>query len=234
MIPLMNSTGINTAASEMVMDRMVKPISFAPSNAACHARLPHFHVADDVFEHDDGIVHDEGHGERERHEREVVQRVAEQRHGRKGADDRHRQRQAGNYGRRDISQKKENDQNDQHDRQQQGEFHVIDRIADGLGAVDQDAQVHRGRQQFAEGGRSWSLMESTTCTVLVPGCFWTARMMERISDPPLLNHAADLVVLYAVDHLPQLLQANGRAVAIGHHKLPYCSASRELTCRLTV
>ena len=62
--------------------------------------------------------------------------------------------------------------------------------------MDSERSIRMPR--FTEGGSnsrkdlSWFLMESTTWTVFVPGCFWTARMMERISDPPLLNHAADL------------------------------------------
>ena len=40
MIPLMKSTGMNTAASERVMDRMVKPISRPPSMAACMRGFP--------------------------------------------------------------------------------------------------------------------------------------------------------------------------------------------------
>ena len=40
MIPPMNSTGMNTAASESVIETMVKPISCAPSRAACSGVLP--------------------------------------------------------------------------------------------------------------------------------------------------------------------------------------------------
>ena len=36
----MNSTGINTAISEMVIDRMVNEISFEPSSVACSGVLP--------------------------------------------------------------------------------------------------------------------------------------------------------------------------------------------------
>jgi len=39
-MPLIKSTGMKTAASEMVMDTMVKPISFEPSRAACIGVLP--------------------------------------------------------------------------------------------------------------------------------------------------------------------------------------------------
>ena len=38
--PPMNSTGMNTAASESVIDTMVKPTSRAPSRVACIGVLP--------------------------------------------------------------------------------------------------------------------------------------------------------------------------------------------------
>ena len=44
-MPPMNSTGMNTAASEMVIDTMVKAISFEPSSVACISALAHLHVA---------------------------------------------------------------------------------------------------------------------------------------------------------------------------------------------
>ena len=40
MMPPMNSTGMNTAVSDSVIDTMVKPISRAPSSAACSGRFP--------------------------------------------------------------------------------------------------------------------------------------------------------------------------------------------------
>ena len=89
MMPPMNSTGMNTAASESVIERIVKPISRAPSKRRLHARLAHLHVADDVLQHHDGVVHHEAHRERQRHQREVVERVAQQVHGGERADDRH-------------------------------------------------------------------------------------------------------------------------------------------------
>jgi len=44
-IPPMNSTGMNTAMSEIVIDTMVKEISFEPSRVACHGLLPISDVA---------------------------------------------------------------------------------------------------------------------------------------------------------------------------------------------
>ena len=89
MMPPMNSTGMNTAASDSVIERMVKPISRAPSRAACSRVFAHLHVADDVLQHHDGVVHHEADRQRQRHQREVVERVAQQVHHGEGADDRH-------------------------------------------------------------------------------------------------------------------------------------------------
>ena len=38
--PPMNSTGMNTATSDSVIDRMVKPISREPFSAASNGRIP--------------------------------------------------------------------------------------------------------------------------------------------------------------------------------------------------
>ena len=94
-MPPMNSTGMKTATSEIVMERIVKPISREPASAASQRPLAALHVADDVLEHDDRVVDDEADRERQREEREVVEAVAEQRHRRERADERERQREAG-------------------------------------------------------------------------------------------------------------------------------------------
>ena len=56
-IPPINNSGMKTAASDKVIDRMVKPISLAPSIAACIRPFAHFHVPDNVLQHDDGVIH---------------------------------------------------------------------------------------------------------------------------------------------------------------------------------
>ena len=109
----MNSTGMNTAASERVIETMVKPISREPSSGGLQRALAHLDVAHDVLQHHDGVVHDEADGEGERHQREVVEAVAEQVHHRERADDRERQREAGNDGGRDVAQEEEDHQHHQ-------------------------------------------------------------------------------------------------------------------------
>ena len=92
-MPPMNSTGMNTAISDSVIEMMVKPISREPLMAACERFLAGLDVADDVLQHDDGVVDDEADRQRQRQQRQVVQAVAEHVHDGEGADDRDRQRQ---------------------------------------------------------------------------------------------------------------------------------------------
>ena len=153
----MNSTGMNTATSDSVIERMVKPISREPSSAACSGGFPFSMWRYDVLEHDDGVVHDEADRERERHQREVVEAVAEAVHHREGADHRHRQRQARDDRGGQVAQEEEDDQHDQHQRQQQRELHVLDRVADGLRAVVEDVRV---RPRPGSCGRSRSSMRA--------------------------------------------------------------------------
>ena len=46
-----------------------------PLHGRFHSRLTHLHVADDVLEHDDRIVHNEPDRQRQRHQRELIQAV---------------------------------------------------------------------------------------------------------------------------------------------------------------
>ena len=57
--PPMKSTGMKTAASDNVIETIVKATSLDPSNAARIGRLAHLHVAHDVLEHHDRVVDDE-------------------------------------------------------------------------------------------------------------------------------------------------------------------------------
>ena len=76
----MNSSGISTAISETVSETMVKPISLGALERRLQRRFALLDVARDVLDHDDGVVDDEAGGDGQRHQREVVQAVAEQVH----------------------------------------------------------------------------------------------------------------------------------------------------------
>ena len=151
MIPSRNSTGMNTATSEMVMEMMVKPTSRAPSKAASHARFAHLHVAHDVLQHDDRVIHHEAHRKRHGHHGKRVDGEAEQLHGGKGAEQRKRHGKARNDGGRDIPQEDENHQNDQRDGEQQREFHVVNRLPDVLRSVEFHIAANAGRHVLSAG-----------------------------------------------------------------------------------
>ena len=72
----MKISGMNTATSEMLIDMTVKPICRAPTSAARSGGIAAFHVADDVLDHDDRVVDHEADRDRQRHQREIVERVA--------------------------------------------------------------------------------------------------------------------------------------------------------------
>ena len=91
----MNSSGISTAISETVSETIVKPICSAPFQRGLKRRLAFFDIARDVLDHHDRVVDDEAGRDRQRHQRQIVQAVAEQVHHAERADQRQRHRDAG-------------------------------------------------------------------------------------------------------------------------------------------
>ena len=104
---------MNTAISEMLMVRTVKPISCAPFSAACERVHALFQIARDVLDHHDGVVHHEAGGDGQRHQRQVVDAEAEQVHHAEGADQRDRHGDAGNERGRGLAQEDEHHQDHQ-------------------------------------------------------------------------------------------------------------------------
>src|SRR5665213_448523 len=97
-----------------------------------------------ILQHDDGVVDDEAGRHRQRHEREVVQAVAEQIHDAEGADQRNRHRDTGDEGGAAVPQKEEHDQNNQQRRDDQRALDVGERGADGGRAVHRNVDVDGG------------------------------------------------------------------------------------------
>ncbi|MGY4337305.1 hypothetical protein ACVWW3_002211 [Bradyrhizobium sp. LM2.9] len=102
-------------------------------------------MAHDVLDHDDCIVDHEAHRDRERHQREVVQAIAEHVQDRERADQRQGNRDCRNDGGPEIPQEEEYDHHHQCDRQHQRELNVGDCGADGGGPVGGDRHLDRGR-----------------------------------------------------------------------------------------
>ncbi len=96
----------------------------------------------------------------ERQQREIVERIAEEIHRHKRAEQRHRDRHARDDRRPDGAQKQENHEHDQRDGKHQGGLHVMHRIAHRFRVVAQNTQLHRlgqllgkQRQQRTHAGR---------------------------------------------------------------------------------
>ena len=149
--------------------KIVKPICSEPLSAASSGDSPSSMIAGDVFDHHDGVVHHEAGGDRERHQREVVQAVAEQIHHAERADDRQRHGDAGNDRGRNVAQEQEDHHHDQRDRQHQLELHVLHRGADGGGAVGENRDLDRGRAATPAVAAADVLMRSTTAMMFAPG-----------------------------------------------------------------
>jgi len=98
------------------------------SQRRLHHSFPALHVPDDVLQHDDGIVHDEAHAKSQRHQRQVIERIAAQIHHAEGAYQGERQGQAWNGGRANVAQEKEDDHHHQEQRQLQRKLHIIHRL----------------------------------------------------------------------------------------------------------
>ena len=143
--PPMNIRGVNTAISEIEIERMVKLISPEPASAASSGFSPSLDMLPDHFHHHDGVVHHEAHRDGERHQGQIVQAEVQREHHGGGAQQRQRDHCAGDQGGADIEQEQEDHQHHQGNRDQQCDFHIRHRGADGLGAVHQDIDLDPGR-----------------------------------------------------------------------------------------
>ena len=64
----MNKSGMSTAISDTVNERMVKPICSEPFSAAFSGGVAQLDIARDVLNHHDGVIDYEASRNRERHQ----------------------------------------------------------------------------------------------------------------------------------------------------------------------
>ncbi len=115
-MPPIISSGMNTAISDVLMVRTVKPISLAPLSAASVGGIPHFQIAGDILHDHDGVIHHEAGGDGQRHQGEIVQAVVQQIHHGEGADQGDGHGDAGDEGGAAVAQEEKDHQDDQHRR----------------------------------------------------------------------------------------------------------------------
>src|ERR1035438_3228877 len=170
-------------------------------------------MADDVFQHDDGVVHHEADGKDEGHHGEVVETVIQQVHDGEGADDGERQGQAGDDGGRDIAQEQEDHQHHEAERQDHGELDVVVAFADAVGAVVEDVHVDGGRELVAENGEQIFHAVGDFHRV-GSGLALDGENDGAAGELALVEPGGGLIVLHAVDDGAEFVEARGRAVAV--------------------
>ena len=99
--PPRNSSGMKAAISDTRIAITVKPISPRARERRLHRGHAPLEIAVGVLDHDDGVVDHEADRDRERHQRQVVDREAERPHPRERAGERERHGDAGREGRRE-------------------------------------------------------------------------------------------------------------------------------------
>ena len=190
---------------------MVKPISRLPLRAASNgAEAVLLHVPIDVLQHDDGIVDHQAHRQRQAEQRDVVDAEIEQVHRAERGDQRDRHRQRRNDGCGDPPQEQEDHHDDERDRQQQGELHIVDGIADGDGAIVENVQGRCAGQLLVEARQqrpdAIDHLDRVGFRLAVDAEHDRARAVVP---------AGRLVVLDRVGHDRQIAQAHRPAVARG-------------------
>ena len=174
---------------------------------------PHaaFDVADDVLQHDDGVIDDEADRQSQRQQRHVVDGEAEQIHRRAGADQRHRHGERRNDGGRYFAQKQEDHHDDQRDGDRQGFLHVDDRRADRQRAVEQRRHFNRRRDLRARRDQGVTHQIDDLDGVGVGLALDRQHDGARVVEP-----GGDFFVLDAVDDAGHFVELDRRAIAVGH------------------
>ena len=168
-------------------------------------------VTADVFDHDDGIVHHESCGNRQRHQGQVVDAVVAKVHHAQGADQGQRHGDAWNEGGAQIAQEQIDHQHHQCHRETEFECHVLDRSPDGGGAVADHLQVHSTRERGLE-------LRQQGLDMVCHADHVRTRLALDVD-----NHGSmgaipgrELVVLGGFDHAGDVAQPDGRAIAEGY------------------
>ena len=172
------------------------------------------HVPDDVLDHDDGIVDHETHRNRQRHQRQIVEAVAEFVKDTEGADQRQR-----NGDRRDdrgpeVSQEDEDHHHHQRDREDQRELNVVDGCANRIGAVGDDMDLDGGWDRRLQ-HRHHRLDPLDRVDDVGAGL-----ALDRHDDRALVVvPAGDQVVFRRADRAADVADADRRAVSVGDHQI---------------
>ena len=118
-------------------------------------RITLLNISADVLDHDDRVVHNEARRNRQRHQRKVVEAVADEVHHAERADNRERHGHARDERGGETAQEKEHHHDDQRKSEHQLELHVRNRSADRRRSIGQHLHINRrGKRRLASWARS--------------------------------------------------------------------------------
>ncbi len=164
----------------------------------------------DVLQHHDCIVHHEADGNRQGHQRQVVERIAHRIHQSGGPQQSQRHGHAGNDGRPHVAQEQEDHHDDQEDRQAERELDVLDRRIDGRRAIDDRLELD-GRRHRLHGLRQQLIDLLDGVDDVGAGLFEDLQHDARMPVLPGLHQH----VLGSVDRHANVADAHRGAVLVG-------------------
>ena len=203
-----------------------------------HGRFAHLDMADNVLQHDDGVVHHEADREDQRHHGDIVQAEVEQLHDGKGAHDGKGQRHGGDHGGREVAQESKNDQHHQDQRGGHGELYVLEGLANVLGTIAADAEAYRRRDLRPEHGQqAFDVVgdfDGVAAGLAHDGQADAGGTLRAILLAVIVDFGELLVVLHAIDHAGHVAQPDRRPVPVGYHHGPVVPGLHQLAVDLHV
>ncbi len=184
-------------------------------------------MASNVFFHDDGIIDHEAGRNRQRHQRQIVQAVAQQMHHAEGADQRDRHREAGDHGRAAVVQEQQDRHHHQHYGQQQLGADMVDGRAYAGGAVAQHIDL--------DGGRHRGLQLGQLALDRIDGVDHIgARLSLHVQDHGRrqVGPGTEAHVLGGLHHVGDIGQPHRRAILVRDHQLLVLIDRRQLVIRI--
>ncbi len=134
--PPISKMGMNTATSEILMERTVGPISAAPRSAASIGLKPSLAKTRNIFQNHNRVVNHKAARNSKSHERQIVDAEAEQIHYAASSNNGDGNGDARNQGGARFAKENENYKNNQANRDHQRPLDIVNRRANRYGLIE--------------------------------------------------------------------------------------------------
>ena len=173
--------------------------------------LPLVDVPHDVFDHDDGVIDQKSHRHRESHQGNVIEAESAKPHDGECPRQGQRNGDTRDEGRPEPAQEERHDHDHQRNRQKEGKLDIVERSANGLRAIAQDAELHAGRQPLSN-------LRQQGANLIDHGNDIGVRLLHhREQDRPLIVKPSSLPgILRTVDDVCDRPELHGKTIAFGH------------------